>query len=400
MKVCISGATGFVGAHVARALVERGDELRVVYRDPDRLDRMSGIEAEPFKADVLDRGALRRAVRGCELLFHAAGYVGARPVERVWEVNALAPRIAVEAAGAEGVGRVVVTSSSGALGPAPPGEVGDEDQVYTGGGLGLTYIDAKHEGESEAFAAAARLGVEVVVVNPTYVLGVPVDTSQLGETSTRTVGNYLAGRLPAVVDGHTNIVDVADIAAGHLLAAERGRPGERYVLGAHNLSWVELIDRIADVSGVHQPLVVIPPEIAPIARAREALHLPGPLNSEAYALMAQNWRYTSRKARRELGYRARPLSETLRATVEWYLRLIERGAFEDRPASTLSLASLAMRLGRRAGLMAGLRTAERYTGRRLVAGACGCSPPTSTTSAARCARPSARASMTTARAAA
>ena len=140
-------------------------------------------------------------------------------------MNALAPRIAVEAAAAEGVARVVVTSSVAGIGPAPPGEVGTEDDPFRGGGLGLTYVDSKHEGEVEAFAAGARLGVEVVVVNPSYVLGVPVDRSQPGETSTRTIGNYLRGRLPAVVDGHTDIVDVRDVARGHLRAAERGRPG-------------------------------------------------------------------------------------------------------------------------------------------------------------------------------
>jgi dihydroflavonol-4-reductase len=368
MRACVTGATGFVGAHVARALVERGDDVRIAYRDETRLERLGGLVVETVRADALDRSGLRRAARGCELVFHSVGYVGARPVERVWEVNALAPRIAVEVAAAEGVRRVVLTSSSGALGPAPPGEVADERQVYTGGGLGLTYIDAKHEGESEALAAGARLGVEVVVVNPTYVLGVPVDRSQPGETSTRTIGNYLLGRLPAVVDGYTNVVDVEDVAAGHLLAADRGRPGERYILGGSNLAWVDLIDRVAGLSGVHHPLVVIPPEAAALARARESLGVPGPMTAEAYTLMAQNWRYSSGKARRRLGYRSRRLSDVLRATIDWYLELIYRGVFDEQPASTLSLASLAMRAGARLGLVTGLRTAERYAGRRLVAG--------------------------------
>jgi dihydroflavonol-4-reductase len=366
--VCVTGATGFIGAHVARLLVERGDRVRVTTRSEARLERLGGLEVEPVKADILDRAAMRRAMRSCDLVVHSAGMVGARPPERVWRVNALAPRLAVEAAAAEGVGRVLVTSSSGAVGIPADGSVGDEREVYRGG-LGLTYVDAKHEGEAEALACGARLGVEVVAVNPTYVLGVPVDRSQPGETSTRTIGNYLRGRLPAVVEGATNIVDVEDVAKGHLLAAERGEPGERYLLGGYNMSWVELVDRIAELSGVHHPLVVLPRWIGGAVRAQEALGLPTPIASEAFSLMGQNWRYSSRKARRELGFRTRPLERTLRATIDWYLELIESGAFADEDRSGLDLASAGMRVWERIGGVAGLRAAERYAGRRLVAGA-------------------------------
>ena len=130
----------------------------MTYRDEARLARLGGLEVEPVKADVLDRAALRRALRGCDLVFHAAGFVGSRPAERVWQVNALGPRIAVEAAAAEGVRRVVLTSSVAGIGPAPPGRPGTEEDVYRGGGLGLTYADAKHEGESEALAAGGATG--------------------------------------------------------------------------------------------------------------------------------------------------------------------------------------------------------------------------------------------------
>ena len=113
---------------------------------------------------------------------------------------------------------------------------------------------------------AERLGVEVVAVNPAYVLGPPVNRSLPGETSTRIVGNYLRGRLPAIVDSYTNIVDVEDVADGHLLAARRGRPGERYILGGENLRWSEVIERVAELSGRHHPLIVLPPELASGAR--------------------------------------------------------------------------------------------------------------------------------------
>ena len=296
MTVCVTGATGFIGAHVAQ-LASQSAAVRVTYRDEARLTRLGDAPVDPVRADVLDRAALRRAFRGCHTVFHCAGYVGSHPLERVWELNALSPRLAVEAAAAEGVARVVVTSSVAGIGPAPPGETGTEADPYRGGGLGLTYPDAKHEGEAEALAAGAREGVEVVIVNPSYVFGAPVDRTAPGETSTRMIGNYLRGRLPAVVDGETNVVDVRDVAKGHLRAAERGRPGERYVLGGHDIRWVELFERVAELSGVRHPLLVLPREAGTVARAAEAAGLPSPISAEGLVLMAQNWRYSSAKAR-------------------------------------------------------------------------------------------------------
>jgi dihydroflavonol-4-reductase len=232
----------------------------------------------------------------------------------------------------------------------------------------MTYVDAKHEGEAEALAAGARLGIEVVIVNPSYVFGPPVDRSQPGETSNRTIGNYLCGRLPAVVDGQINAVDVRDVAAGHLSAGERGGSGQRYVLGGRDVSWVELIDRVAELSGVHHPLVVLPPELAELARLAESVRLPGLVSAEALVLMGQNWRYSSQKARRELGYRPRSLDSTLRDTIAWYRELIEAGALDSGRVSSMSLAAAGLRLADRAGLLGGLRAAERYLGRRLITG--------------------------------
>ena len=121
MRVCVTGGTGFLGGHVVRELLEAGHEVRVVYRDERRLNRLGALEPEPVKADLFDRAAMRRAVRGCDQLFHVAGFVGSRPAERAWQVNALGPRRAVEAAAAEDVERVVVTSSVAGLGPVAPG---------------------------------------------------------------------------------------------------------------------------------------------------------------------------------------------------------------------------------------------------------------------------------------
>jgi dihydroflavonol-4-reductase len=176
---------------------------------------------------------MRRALRGTRVLFHVAGYVASSPVERVWELNA------------------------------------QEDW------LGLVYPDSKHAGERAALEAAERHGIELVIVNPGYVLGVPVNRSQPGETSTRAIGNYLRGRLPAVIHAPMNFVDVEDVAIGHLLAAERGTPGERYILGGENVTWPRLIDRVAELSGVRNPIMALPTAIGRAARVREALGLPG-----------------------------------------------------------------------------------------------------------------------------
>src|SRR5687768_8334452 len=133
MRAVATGATGFVGGHVAQLLSKRGDEVTVTYRDPERLTRLRELDVREANADVPDRAGRRRAMRGAEIVFHTAGYVGSKPVDQVWRLNALARRLVVEAAAAEGVGRVVVTGSVAAVGPAPAGGMAEEDHVYHGG---------------------------------------------------------------------------------------------------------------------------------------------------------------------------------------------------------------------------------------------------------------------------
>ena len=165
-----------------------------------------------------------------------------------------------------------------------------------------------------------------------------------------------------------DFVDVEDVARGHVLAAEQGAPGERYILGAENTSWHALIDRVAELSGRHHPIGVLPGGVARVARVREALGLPGTISAEAFDLMGGDWRFTSDKARRELGYETRPLDDTLAATVEWYLELIESGAFDDSDHSALSRMSGGMRAVSRTGLLMPVRIGERVLGRRFIAG--------------------------------
>ncbi len=365
MRVCVTGATGFLGAHVAAHLVERGDEVRITVRDRRRIAALAGREVEIVGADVLDRRSMRRALDGCDTLFHTAGMVASRPLRQVWRVNAIGPRIAVETAAECGLRRVVITSSVASIGPAAGDRPATERNPYPERGTGLLYTDSKFEGERSALAAGARLGVDVVSVCPSYVLGPALNRMRAGETSTRIVANYLRGRLPAIVDAYTNIVDVEDVAAGHLLAAERGRAGERYILGGENLPWSDVIERIARISGVRHPLLVLPPEIAGVADALKRAGVPFGL-LEGIRLMAPNWRYSSAKARRELGYSARGVNETLERTVSWYQELIEDDRLAAPSSRSLDRMSAGVRAADRLGLLLPLRAVGQLAGRRTV----------------------------------
>jgi len=368
MRVSVTGATGFLGEHIVRLLCERRDDVQVTCRDPRRQGALGQLDARVNRADIRDYESLRRAFEGADVVFHTAGYVGSRPVDWAWRINAEGPLVVVEAAAAAGCRRVVLSSTISAIGP-PPGERPADEQVdYPADWMGLTYPDSKHEGERVALEAAARHGVELVVVNPGYVLGVPFDRTRRAATSSRIVGSYLRGRLPAVIAAPMNFVDVEDVAVGHLLAAEHGRTGERYILGGHNTTWPELIDRTAELSGVRHPVLVLPREVARVARVRAALGLPGALSAEGYELMAQDWRFSSEKAGRELGFRARPLDRTLRATIDWYSGLIERRAFGNGHRSSLSTLAAGSRLLGRLGLLEPFKLGQRIVGRRVIAG--------------------------------
>ena len=155
---------------------------------------------------------------------------------------------------------------------------------------------------------------------------------------------------------------------GHLLAADKGNAGERYILGGVNLSWPELIEHVAEVSGHRHPVLVLPPETARVAQIREALKLPSALPAEGFGLMSKDWRFSSEKAKRELGYTARPIDETIRATVDWYLELIEAGAFEDEERSSMSTVAGAVGQAAALGLLHPLRLGGRIVRRRVVVG--------------------------------
>ena len=266
----VTGATGLVGSHVARMLMERGDDVRLTVRGRSRLDNIRGLDAETVECDILDRRALRRALRGVDRLFHAAGYTSLRaPADVMFKVNVDGTRLVMEEALRAGVGRVVYTSSVAAVGPAPHGSTADETQLFRAGRFGLPYLNSKHEAEREALRAAAA-GLPVVIVNPAHVFG----RGDLYRSSTELVRRFLRREIPAYVDGALNVVDAEDVAAGHLLAEERGVVGERYILGNRNFTLDRLFADLGRLSGVEPPAVKLPLPVA-LTMARAAQAMPG-----------------------------------------------------------------------------------------------------------------------------
>ena len=310
----VTGATGYIGSHVARALADRGDEVRATVRATSKLEALKGLDVETVVADVTDRRAVRRALRGVTRVFHVAGSTNLRAsADALFQANVMATRTVLEECLRADVERVVHTSSVAAVGPAPTGGAADERQLWRGG-LGIPYVDAKHEAEVEAMRIAAR-GLPVVVVCPAVVLG----AGDLGRSSTELVRRFMLRRIPAYVEGAINVVDVADVAAGHLLADELGVPGERYILGNRNYTWDRLFADLARLSGIEAPAMRLPVPAA-LALAETLGRLPGPTPVTPVEIRsaAHWWTYRSTKARRELGWSTRPHEETVEATVAWY----------------------------------------------------------------------------------
>ncbi len=311
----VTGATGLVGSHVARRLVRRGDDVRVTVRGRSRLDNVRDLGVEMVECDILDRRALRRALRGVDRLFHAAGYTSLRaPADVMFKVNVDGTRIVLEEALRAGVGRVVYTSSIAAIGPAPHGSTADETQIFRAGRFGLPYLNSKHEAEREALRAAAA-GLPVVIVNPAHVFG----RGDLYRSSTELVRRFLRREIPAYVDGALNVIDAEDVAAGHLLADERGAVGERYILGNRNFTLDRLFADLGRLSGVEPPAVKLPVPVA-LAMARAAQAVPGrPVLTEGEVRLGSLWwAFRSTKAKRELGFKPSHHEDTLVSTIEWY----------------------------------------------------------------------------------
>ena len=346
-KTLVTGGSGFVDSHVVRELAARGDELRLLVRRGSNLDHLGDIEFERTSGDVLDRRAVARAVKGADRVFHVAGTTSmlAQRRQRVFDLNVKGTRIVLEESLKQGVERVVFTSSVAAIGPASPRGTVDETQAFGAGALGIAYVNSKHEAEVEALRLAAH-GLPVVIVNPSFVLG-PDDPRG---TSMELVRRFLLGRIPAYVDGGLNVVDVRDVARGHVLADEKGDPGERYILGARNFTFDRLFADLARLSGREHVPVKVPS--APTLLAVQLMSwagIPLPISPDEVRSAGCWWTYRNGKARKRLGFEPRPHEETLEDAVRWQMEQLGDRVRTGRGAPEIALRVVApfLRLGDR-----------------------------------------------------
>jgi dihydroflavonol-4-reductase len=319
-KTLVTGGTGFVGLHVTRELARRGDELRLLVREKSNLEPLEGIEYERAIGDVTDRDSVRRAMKDVVRVFHVAGTTSMRTRDRirVFEVNVEGTRNVFEEALSAGVERAVLTSSSSAVGAAKPGETIDEEHPFTVGRLGVAYINSKHDAELVAMRTAAR-GLPVVIVNPSFVLG-PDDPNPRG-TSNALIRRLLLRRIPGYVDGAINVVDVRDVARGHLLADERGETSERYLLTGRNFTLQRLFADLSRIAGVPPPPMRMHGRL--VVMGVEGMELIGvrlPTSPDEVRSGTQWFTYRNDKAREELGWEPRPHEETLEDAVRWQIQ--------------------------------------------------------------------------------
>lgn len=320
MKVLVTGASGFVGSHVAQKLVEAGHEVRVLRRaiSPTRL--LEGLPLETEIGDVTDPASLDQAVRGCEAVFHVAGLVAfwRGNNEALYKVNVEGTRNIVSACLQNRVRRLIHTSSVAAIGFPPNGQPGDETLPYNWGFLRIPYCDTKKMAEEEVRKGIAQ-GLDAVILNPAVVFG----AGDLHFHGSAMVLQMAKGRIRRWMDGGCSTCDVEDVAAAHLAALEKGRSGERYILAGENLCWKNLFARIAAVVGSKPPQKKIPLPLLRLyaasldLKSRFTGRRPA-VSPEAIRISAVPAYYSSQKAVRELGYRMRPLDESLRMTYDWY----------------------------------------------------------------------------------
>jgi dihydroflavonol-4-reductase len=321
MPTLITGATGFIGSRVARLLAERGEGVRAMVRAASRRENLAGLDLELVEGDLKDPGSLRRAVEGCETVYHvAADYrLWARDPGELERTNVGGTRNLLEACRAAGVRKVVYTSSVGALGIPRDGTPGTEATPVALTDMIGVYKRTKFLAEEEALRFAAE-GLPVVLVHPST----PVGPGDIKPTPTgKIVVDFVNGRMPAFVDTGLNIVDVDDVAAGHLLAAERGRVGEKYILGNRNMTLREILEALADITGRPAPKVEIPYALAWSAGwvstswASVTGSEPG-IPLEGVRMARKKMFFDASKAVRELGLPQTPVETALERAVRWF----------------------------------------------------------------------------------
>jgi dihydroflavonol-4-reductase len=316
-RVFVTGGSGVVGGALVDSLRERGDDVVALARSDAAGAELERRGASVVRGDILDADALARGMEGCATVFHVAG-VNTLCVEDpspMLRANIDGPAVAIRAAARAGVPRVIHTSSAATLGE-PEGVVGNEDTPHRGWFLS-TYERSKTEGEKVAFETGTQEGVEVVSVNPSSVQG----PGRAGGTA-RFLLAFLDGRLKLFVNTHVSLVDIQDCSAGHLLAAERGKPGERYVLNGMTLTIAEAFALAADVAGVDRSPRLVPRQAATVAgtvveRAFRLVRRRPPVCREMVRTLIHGHRYDGSRAERELGLRYSDPRDTIRRTVAW-----------------------------------------------------------------------------------
>ena len=319
-RVFLTGGSGLVGGALAKRLVAQGDEVVALARSAQAAGALEGIGAAVVRGDVLDEAGMAEGMAGCAVAYHVAGVNTMCPTDpaELIHVNVRGAEAAVRAAARAGVGRVVLTSSAAALGEAE-GTVGSETSPHRGSYLSV-YERSKHEGELAAFAAAAITGIPLVSVNPSSVQG----PGRAGGTG-RILIAYLNGRLRGFVDTTLSLVDIDDCVEAHVLAAEKGVPGERYVISGATISARKALEIVTEVSGVHRDVRILPPAVAKVAGSavEGVFKLRGrkpPFCREMVRTLLHGHRYDGSKAARELGLAYTPVEETFRRTIEWARR--------------------------------------------------------------------------------
>ncbi len=320
MRVLVTGATGFIGSQLTAELVRRGYQVRVLRRPTSKTLMLDGLPVEHVYGDILQPDAVARAVAGCDWVFHVAALASywRVPREQVYAVNVQGTRVVMDACLREGVRRVVYTSSVAAIGIPRNGQPADETNPFDALSASFAYADSKHRAE-EVVQGAVAAGLDAVIVNPAAVIG-PGDHNLITGSI---IVEYARRPLPFVTPGGLCVADVQAVVEGHILAAQYGRAGHRYILGGENLSHQEIARIVTEVAGRRPPRWTLPPWILlPTALAVEAVNrvlpLPPVVSGEQIRLAAFNAFYDSSKAVRELGYPLLPFQPAVQKAYIWY----------------------------------------------------------------------------------
>ncbi len=322
MLAFVTGATGFVGSHVARVLAEQGADLRLLVRSSSDPKNIQSLKADRVLGDLRDSASLDRAIEGCDAVFHvAADYrLWVRDPEQMYLSNVDGTSSLLKAARKNRVRRVVYTSSVATMGFTSNGHPADENSPVSLDRMIGHYKKSKFMAEQVAISASGE-GMEVVVVNPTT----PVGGQDVKPTPTgRIIVDFLKKKFPAYVDTGLNLVDVIECARGHFAAFEKGRSGERYILGGENLTLKQILDKLAAITGLPSPKVRVPYAVALAAGVVDEVVTGRMFGREPRATidavrMGKKKMFVScAKAEHELGWKVVPVDDALKRAVNWF----------------------------------------------------------------------------------